>query len=48
MKNNNPSTQSLLALIEKKILEGDYNDSVHKIKLMTARDVIKKILQTDF
>ena len=47
MKNNNPSAQSLLALLEKKISEGDYNDSVHKIKLMTARDVIKKILETE-
>lgn len=48
MEINTPSAHALLAHLEKKIHEGDYVDSVHKIKLMTTRDVIKKILQTEF
>ena len=35
-------------LIQQKIDSGDYNDSVHKITLITARDVIAKVLRTDF
>ena len=42
------TAQALLELLEYKLAQGHYNDSVHKIKLMTARDVIKKILETEF
>lgn len=43
-----PTAQELLELLESKLAHGHYNDSVHKIKLMTARDVIKKILDSEF
>ena len=42
---NKPSAQELLDHIENKIFQKKYKDSVHKITLMTARDVIKKILE---
>ena len=42
---NKPSAQELLDRIENKISQKKYKDSVHKITLMTARDVIKKILE---
>jgi hypothetical protein len=38
----------LLEHIDHRIARGDYKDSVHKITLMTTRDVIKKILAEDF
>ena len=41
---NEPSANEVLTLLENKINTGQYNDSVHKIKLMTARDVLKEIL----
>ena len=42
-----PSAQELLIYIEKKIQTGDYKDSVHKITLMTTRNVIQKILEEE-
>jgi hypothetical protein len=42
------SAKALLDKIEKILQEGNYIDSVHKIKLMTTRDMIKKILQSEF
>lgn len=48
IKMSQPSAQELLMHIENKIAQGDYNDSVHKIKLMTTRDVIRKVLETEF
>ena len=39
------TAQGLIELLEYKLAHGHYNDSVHKIKLMTARDVIKKYLR---
>jgi hypothetical protein len=42
------TAKEILTLLENKIETGQYNDSVHKITLMTTRDVIKKILETDF
>tara|TARA_B100000941_G_scaffold136596_1_gene96839 strand:+ start:208 stop:354 length:147 start_codon:yes stop_codon:yes gene_type:complete len=42
------SAKALLNHIEKILEEKNYIDSVHKIKLMTTRDVIKKILKEDF
>ena len=42
------TAQELIELLEHKLAHGHYNDSVHKIKLMTTRDVIKKILETEF
>jgi hypothetical protein len=43
-----PTAKEILAIIENKIETGQYNDSVHKITLMTARNVIEKILQNEF
>jgi hypothetical protein len=43
-----PTAQELLIHIENKIAQRDYIDSVHKIKLMTTRDVIRKVLETEF
>ena len=43
-----PSAQELLLHIENKIAQGDFKDSVHKITLITARDVIRKVLDTEF
>lgn len=42
-----PSAKELLIYIEKKIENGDYKDSVHKITLMTTRNVIQKILEEE-
>ena len=44
MQNNTLSAQQLLELFNKKIETGDYKDSVHKIKMMTARDMIYEVL----
>lgn len=44
----NPSSQELLEHIDNKISQGNYVDSVHKIKLITARQMIQKILDTEF
>ena len=41
------SAKELLIYIEKKITNGDYKDSVHKITLMTTRNVIRKILDEE-
>ena len=43
-----PSAKEVLVLLENKINTGQYNDSVHKIKLITAREVIKKILENEY
>ena len=40
------SAQELIRKIEKDLAEGNYNDSVHKIKLLTAKEVVEKILGT--
>ena len=42
-----PSAKELLIYIEKKIQKGDFKDSVHKITLMTTRNVIRKILEEE-
>ena len=44
----NPSSKELLEHIDNKISKGNYVDSVHKIKLITAREMIQKILDTEF
>jgi hypothetical protein len=44
----NLSSQELLEHIDKKISQGNYLNSVHKIKLITAREMIQKILDTEF
>lgn len=41
----NTSTKELLALIEQRIVDNQVKDAVHKIKFMTARDVIKELLR---
>ena len=43
-----PTAKELLHLLETKLETGQYTDSVHKIKLMTTRDVVQKILATEF
>jgi len=48
IKMTQPSARELLMHIENKIAQRDYIDSVHKIKLMTTRDVIRKVLETEF
>jgi len=42
-----PSAKELLIYIEKKIQKGDFKDSVHKITLMTTRNVIQKIIEEE-
>lgn len=42
------SAKVLLEHIEKMLEKENYIDSVHKIKLMTTRDMIKKMIQNDF
>ena len=44
MQNNTLTAQQLLDLINEKINTGGYKDAVHKIKMMTARDMINEIL----
>ena len=46
MQNNTLTAQQLLDLINEKINTGDYKDAVHKIKMMTARDMINEILMS--
>ncbi|MCH1518070.1 MAG: hypothetical protein L7T62_05590 [Flavobacteriaceae bacterium] len=41
----NTSTKELLALIEQRIADNQVKDAVHKIKFMTARDVIKELVR---
>ena len=43
-----PTAKELLHLLETKLETGQYTDIVHKIKLMTTRDVVQKILATEF
>ena len=38
------SAQELIKIIENRIDNGDFKDSVHKIKLMTTREMILEIL----
>ncbi len=45
---NYPSSKELLENIVNKINNKNYKDSVHKIKLMTARDIIIEILNKDY
>ncbi len=45
---NYPTSKELLENIENKIHQKNYKDSVHKIKLMTARDIIVEILNKDY
>ena len=45
---NYPSSKELLENIINKINNKNYKDSVHKIKLMTARDIIIEILNKDY
>ena len=45
---NYPSSKELLENIENKISQKNYKDSVHKIKLMTTRDIIIEILNQDY
>ena len=48
MNSKQLSVKELLEFINNLIETGLYNDSVHKIKLMTAREVIEKILESEF
>ena len=38
------TAQELLNELENRLSKGDYKDSVHKIKLMTARDMILEMI----
>ncbi|MBT3444984.1 MAG: hypothetical protein P8I34_03830 [Flavobacteriaceae bacterium] len=38
------TAQELLKELENRLSKGDYKDSVHKIKLMTARDMILEMI----
>ncbi len=42
------SAKEILKLISTKIKNNEYKNSVHKIKLMTARDMIEEILESEF
>jgi hypothetical protein len=40
----NPTAKELIETLENRISKGDFKDSVHKIKLMTARDMILEVI----
>jgi len=40
----NMTLKEAIEIFEKKLSTGDYIDSVHKIKLMTSKDMMKKLL----
>tara|TARA_B100001057_G_C22824128_1_gene940659 strand:- start:1623 stop:1757 length:135 start_codon:yes stop_codon:yes gene_type:complete len=40
----NISADELIKIIENRIENGDFKDAVHKIKLMTTREMILEIL----
>tara|TARA_X000000950_G_scaffold46908_1_gene54007 strand:+ start:576 stop:710 length:135 start_codon:yes stop_codon:yes gene_type:complete len=40
----NLSANELIKIIENRIENGDFKDAVHKIKLMTTREMILEIL----
>jgi hypothetical protein len=48
MNSKQLSAIELLEFINNLIETGQYNDSVHKIKLMIAQEVIEKILRSEF
>ena len=41
---SNISANELIKIIENRIKNGDFKDSVHKIKLMTTKETILEIL----
>ncbi len=41
---SNISANELIKIIENRIKNGDFKDSVHKIKLMTTKEMILEIL----
>ena len=45
MIEQNSSVPSLLAQLENRITENKVKDAVHKIKFITARDVIHELLR---
>ncbi len=40
----NPTANELIKTLENRLSKGDFKDSVHKIKLMTARDMILEMI----
>jgi hypothetical protein len=44
IKKSNFTVQQLIEILENRIKSGDFKDSVHKIKLMTAREVIMEMV----
>ena len=48
MNSKQLSAKELLEFINNLIESGKYKDSVHKIKLMTAQEVIEKIIESKF
>ena len=43
--NENTPIKEVIAHLEKRINEGQVKDVVHKIKFMTARDVLNELLK---
>jgi DNA-binding cell septation regulator SpoVG len=41
---SNTTLLELIQYLEKRLAEGDFKDAVHKIKLMTTRDMILEII----
>ena len=41
---SNTTLLELIQNLEKRLAEGDFKDAVHKIKLMTTRDMILEII----
>ena len=40
----NPTASELLKALDARLAQGNYKDSVHKIKLMTTRDMILEMI----
>lgn len=44
MLDQNSSIKELLAVIEERMQNNDFKDAVHKIKFITARDMIQELM----
>lgn len=40
----NPTATEMIEILEKRIENGDFKDAVHKIKLMTTREIILEMI----
>jgi hypothetical protein len=41
------SLQDLLTELDQRLTQGQYNDSVHKIKLLTTQETIQRLLKEE-